>query len=62
MTDFNIAPSINNYLINKIRVKSFYNTIIRARDSLGKHRYTNEFMSTNNITKRFSNNITDKFT
>ena len=62
MTDTNRAPSINNYLINKIKVTSCYNTIKRATDPLSKHRYTNEFINTNKFTKRFSNNVTDKFT
>ena len=61
-TDTNKAPSINNYLINKIKVTSLYNTIRRATDSLIKHRYTNEFPNTNKFTMRFSNNISDKFT
>ena len=61
-TDTNRVPSINNYLINKIKVPSFYNTIRRATDALSKHRYTKEFTNTNKFTTIFSNNITDKFT
>ena len=61
MTDTNRTPSINIYLINKIKVTSFCN-MIRAMDALSKYRYTNEFTNKNKLTKRFSNNITDKFT
>ena len=46
-TDTNRTPSINNYLINKIKVTSFYNTMRRAVDALSKHRCTNEFTNTN---------------
>ena len=60
-TDTSRTPSINIYLINKIKVTSFYNTIRRATVALSKHRYTNEFTNTHKFTKRFSNNITDKF-
>ena len=60
--DTNRTPSINIYLINKIKVTSFYNTIRRATDALSKYRYTNEFTITNKFMKRFSNNIIDKFT
>ena len=62
MTDTNRAPSVNNYLINKIKVTSFNSTIRRATDALSKHRYTNKFANTNKFTTRFSNNIIDKFT
>ena len=61
LTDTNRAPSINNYLINKIKVIP-YNSIRRATNALGKHSYTKEFTNTNKFTKRSSNNITDKFT
>ena len=61
-TDTNRPPSINNYLINKIKVTSFYNTIRRAADDFKKHKYTNEFTNANKFTKRFSNNISDEFT
>ena len=61
-TGTNRTPSINIYLINKIKVTSFYNTIRRATDASSNYRYTNEFMNKNKFTKRFSNNITDKFT
>ena len=50
------------YLIDKIKVTSFYNTIRRATDDLNKHRYTNKFTNSNKFTRRFSNNITDNFT
>ena len=42
--------------------KGYKNTIRRATDALSKYRYTNEFTNKNKFTKRFSNNITDKFT
>ena len=54
--------SIFIYLIDKIKVTSFYNTLRRATDDLNKHRYTNKFTNSNKFTRRFSNNITDKFT
>ena len=38
MTDTKRAPSVNNYLINKIKVTSFNSTIRRATDALSKHR------------------------
>ena len=50
------------YLIDKIKVTSFYNRIRRATDDLNKHRYTNKFTNSNKFTRRFSNNITDNFT
>ena len=62
MTDINRTPSINIYLINKIKVTSFCNMIRRAMDALSKYRYTNEFTNKNKFTKRFTNNIADKFT
>ena len=37
-TDTNITPSTNIYLINKIKVTSFYNMIRRAMDTLSKYR------------------------
>ena len=61
-TDTNRTPTINIYLINKIEVTSFYNTIRRATDVLSKYRYTNKFTNKNKFTIRFSNNITEKFT
>ena len=54
--------SIFIYLIDKIKVTSFYNTLRRATDDLNKHRYTNKFTNSNKFTRRFSNNITDNFT
>ena len=54
--------SIFIYLIDKIKVTSFYNTLRRATDDLNKHRYTSKFTNSNKVTRRFSNNITDKFT
>ena len=35
--DTNRVPSINNYLIKKIKVTSFYNTIRSATDALSVH-------------------------
>ena len=49
MTDTNRTTSFNIYLINKIQVTSFYNTIRRATDTLSKYRYTNEFMDKKNL-------------
>ena len=49
-TDTNRTPSINICLINGSK-SSFYNTIRRAKDTLSKHRYTNEFMNKNKFTK-----------
>ena len=37
----NRASSINNYLVNKIKVISFYNKLRRAMEALSKRRYTN---------------------
>ena len=48
-TDTNRTPRINIYLISKIKVTSFYNTIRRATDALSKYRYTNEFTNKKNL-------------
>ena len=61
-TDNNRVSSINNYLINKIKVTPFYNTRRRATEVLSKHRYTEKYTNANKFTKIFRNNITDKFT
>ena len=60
-TDTNRVPSINNYLIKKIKVTPIYNMIRRTVNSLSKHRGTNKFTNTSKFTNRFSNNFTDKF-
>ena len=61
-TDNNIMFSINIYLINKIKVTSFYNMIKRATNALCKDRCTIDFTNINKYTKGFSNKITYKFT
>ena len=48
-TDTNRAPIINNYLINKIKVTHFYNTIRRATDTLSKHTHITNLRTQTNL-------------
>ena len=60
--DTDRPPIINNYLANQMKVTPFCSTITRITDTFSKHRYSNEFTSTNKFTKICSNNITDNCT